>query len=267
VSPPSLSAGSAALTLNISGTGFASASVVLVNDSSRVTTYVSSTLLQATLLPSDLTHGGTLNITVTNPPPGGGTTPAITFAVTDYAVSPPSSFPPVTAGQTASFALIVSPSYGTFANPVTFTAAPPLPAGTSATFSPSATITPGATPQTVTLSISTTAHSAASLPVSPRGTMPTLPASRMWIIVLGAILAMLGLLPSRKGRLAQQLVLASLLLMAAGLTACGMSGTGTAPSGPQINPATGTPAGTYPITVTATSGGVSHATTVTLTVK
>ena len=74
VSPPSLPAGSNALTLNVTGTGFTQGSVVLVNGSSRVTTFESSTLLQATLLASDLAQGGTLNLTVMNPPPGGGTT-------------------------------------------------------------------------------------------------------------------------------------------------------------------------------------------------
>ncbi len=264
VSPPSLPAGSSALTLNISGTGFVTGAVVLVNGSSRVTTYVSSTLLQAALLPSDLAQGGTLNIKVTNPPPGGGTTAAITFTVADYSVSAPSSSSLVTAGQSVNFALAVSPTIGTFSNPVTFTAAS-LPTGASATFLPSAIITPGATPQTVTLSISTTAHTTAGLQVPPPGTMPTFPISRMWIIAFGVMLAMLALVPNRKGRMAPQFVLVSLLLMAAGLTACGSVGT-TTPSGQQVNLATGTPAGTYTITVTATSGGVSHATTLTLTV-
>ena len=109
VSPPSLPAGNAALTLNVTGTNFMQGSTVLVNGSSRVTTYVSSTLLQATLLPSDLSHGGTLNITVSNPPPGGGTTPAMSFTVADYSVSAPTTPTSVTAGQPASFNLTVSP--------------------------------------------------------------------------------------------------------------------------------------------------------------
>jgi hypothetical protein len=76
VSPPSLPAGSNALTLNVSGTGFTQNSVVLVNGGTRATAYVSSTSLQATLLPGDLMQSGTLNIIVMNPPPGGGATPA-----------------------------------------------------------------------------------------------------------------------------------------------------------------------------------------------
>ena len=74
LSPPSLSAGSSALVLAVAGTNFTTGSVVQVNGSARVTTFVSVTLLQATLLSSDLAHGGTLVITVNTPPPGGGTT-------------------------------------------------------------------------------------------------------------------------------------------------------------------------------------------------
>ncbi len=57
---------------------------MFVNGGSRATIYLSSTLLQVTLMPSDLAQSGTLNITVVNPPPGGGTTAAISFVVADY---------------------------------------------------------------------------------------------------------------------------------------------------------------------------------------
>ncbi len=264
VSPPSLPAGSNALTLNVSGTGFTQASVVLVNGSPRVTTFVSSTLLQATLLPSDLAQGGTLNLTVMNPPPGGGTTAVISFTVADYSVSPPSSTPPVTAGQTAMFALTVSSSHGTFSDPVTFSASP-LPAGTTASFSPSATVTPGAVPQTVMLSVATTPHNETSAIHLPSGFHPGLPL----LFLAGVVFALIGfwlwVSGGRVQRLAPQLLLAMLLLAAGGLVACGAVGAGNS-TAPQVNPATGTPAGTYLIVVNATSGGVTHTTTVTLTV-
>jgi hypothetical protein len=70
----------------------------------------------------------------------------------------------------------------------------------------------------------------------------------------------------RRQRLVPQLLLALLILSAAGLVACGAVGAGPT-SQPQPNPATGTPAGTYTIKIIAISGGVSHPTTVTLTVK
>lgn len=264
VSPPSLPAGSSALTLNVSGTGFTQGSVVLVNGNSRMTTFVSSTLLQATLLPSDLAQGGTLDITVMNPPPGGGTTPVISFTVADYSVVAPSSTPPVTAGQAAMFALTVSSSHGTFSNPVAFSVST-LPTGATASFSPSATVTPGTTPQTVMLSVYTTPHTETSAIHLPRRFHPGLPLLRL----LGMVFVLAGVwlwaAGGRMRRLAPQLLLAMSLLVAGSLVACGAVGAGNSTS-PQVNPATGTPAGTYQIVVTAASGGVAHSATVTLTV-
>ncbi len=264
ITPPSLPAGSNALILNVTGTGFAPNSVVLVNSTSRPTTYLSSTLLKAMLQASDLAQGGTLDISVMNPPPGSGTSAVITFTVADYNVTSPSSTPPVTAGQTANFALTVSPLNGTFSNPVTFIVSG-LPTGANASFAPSATIIPGATAQTVTLSITTTPHTAASTIDFSHGSHPVLPL----LCLVGMVFALVGFWLRASGgrvpRLAPQLLLAFLLVEAAGLVACGAVGGGQS-SPPQLNPATGTPAGTYPIIVSATSGGVVHSATVTLTV-
>jgi hypothetical protein len=264
VSPPSLPSGSNALTLNVTGTGFTQGSVVLVNGNSRVTAYVSSTSLLATLLPSDLSQGGTLDITVMNPPPGGGTTAVINFTVADYSVAPPATSPPVTAGQTAMFALTVSSSHGTFSNPVTFSVST-LPAGATASFAPSATVTPGATPQTVTLSITTTPHTETSTNYLPRGIRPVLPL--LWLVGMAFALAglWLGAYRGRMQRLTPALLLAVLLVAVGALVACGAVGAGTS-TAPHVNPETGTPAGTYQLTVTAASGGVSHTAPVTLTV-
>ena len=120
VSPPSIPAGTPALTLNVTGMNFTQGSIVLVNGSSRVTTYLGATLLQATLLPSDLSQGGTLNITVMNPPPGGGTTAVISFVVSAYAVTAPSAPTSVTAGQPGTFALTIAPSIGPWARVLLF---------------------------------------------------------------------------------------------------------------------------------------------------
>jgi hypothetical protein len=264
VTPPSLPAGSNAFTLSVTGTGFTQTSAVYVNGIYRITTFVSSTLLQATLLPSDLAQGGTLDITVMNPPPGGGTTGVISFTVADYSVVPPSSTPPVTAGQTAMFALTVSSSHGTFSNPVTFSVST-LPTGATASFSPSAPVTPGATPQTVMLSINTTPHTETSAIHLPPGFHPGLPLLCLLGVVFVLACSWLWAAGGRMRRLAPQLLLAMSLLVAGSMLACGAVGAGNSTS-PQVNPATGTPAGTYPITVTATSGGVSHSATVTLTV-
>ena len=262
ISPPSLPAGTLNLILNVTGTGFTPESVVLVNGNPRMTTFESSTLLQVTLLPSDLSHGGTLSITVSNPPPGGGTTADMSFRVSDFTVTPPSSAPPITAGQTATFALVVSSMDGTFANPVTFgvSQSTSMPAGTTISFAPSATITPGAAPQTVTLSITTMPHTAVSQIDSPVLRLLCLAGVLFSLAVLWG-----GVCAGQMRRLAPGILFALLLVAAAGLVACGAVGTGPS-SSPQENPASGTPAGTYPIIVMATSGGVSHSATVTLTV-
>ena len=264
ISPPGLPPGSNDLTLNVSGTGFVPGSIVLVNGTQRVTTFESSTLLLAMLQQSDLSQVGTLIITIMNPPPGGGTTAAISFAVSDFKVTAPSSTPPIAAGQTASFALTVSSTDGTFSDPVALSVSQ-LPADSTPSFSPSATISPGATPQPVTLSITTTPHTVSSAIIFPPELFPSLQLFSM----MGVGLALLGLwFRARAGRiqrLVPQILLALLITAAAGLVACGALGTGPS-TPPQVNSSTGTPAGTYPIIVTATSGGVSHSATVTLTV-
>ena len=270
VTPPSLPVGSNALTLNVMGTGFLPGtpgvvgSQVLVNGSPRQTTFVSSTLLQATLLPGDLSQAGTLIITVLNPFSAGGTTQPIQVAVTDFSLTLPASVPPITAGQTANIRLTVSPVNGSFPYPVMFSAAP-LPLNATATFVPSMTITPGGAAQTVTLSISTMPHAATTIPRVPSGPRP--PLLIFGLLGILVVLARFCLWTAAKppARLAPQLLLALLFLTLAGLAACGAVSAPTS-SPAQVTPVMGTSAGNYTIQITATSGAVSHSASVTLTV-
>ncbi len=268
VSPPSLPAGSNALTLNVMGTGFMQESAVFVNGGARVTTFVSSTLLQAALLPSDLSQAGTLNITVMNPPPGGGVSPTLKLAVADYSVAAPTPPPPpINAGSTANFPLSVSPMNGAFSAPITFAISQqtPLPAGTNYSFAPSSPITPGAMPQIVTLSISTTPHMAAS-----NNHFPAVPPPVFFLLGAASGLFLLAQfsydgLSIRARRLTPRLIVLLLIIAATGLVSCG-GVVGGSSSTPPLNPSTGTPAGNYTISVTATSGGVTHSASVTLSV-
>jgi uncharacterized repeat protein (TIGR01451 family) len=106
LSPASVVAGSGAFTLTVNGSGFISTSVVNLNGSPRVTTYVSSTQLTAAILSTDVAAAGLPAITVTNPAPGGGTSNSATLNVTAVATSAATltsalSFPNTTVNTTS----------------------------------------------------------------------------------------------------------------------------------------------------------------------
>lgn len=73
ISPTSIAAASPEFTLTITGTNFFSGSVVQWNGAARPKTYVSSTVLEATIPAADVANVGVAHITVVNPAPGGGT--------------------------------------------------------------------------------------------------------------------------------------------------------------------------------------------------
>ena len=82
LSPSSAAAGGPAFALTVNGSGFIQGSVVNFNGSARTTTFVSATQIKADILASDIATSGNANVTVTNPAPGGGTTPNFVFAIT-----------------------------------------------------------------------------------------------------------------------------------------------------------------------------------------
>lgn len=79
--PASLMVGATPQTLTINGTGFLNSSTVTLNDVSHSATFVSSTQLTISLTSADLATASTYPVVVTNPAPGGGTSPAAYFAV------------------------------------------------------------------------------------------------------------------------------------------------------------------------------------------
>jgi hypothetical protein len=81
VTPNSATAGSAALTITVSGSSFIGASVIEWNNTPLTTSYASSTSLSGQVLASDLTSPGTASVTVQNPSPGGGASTPISFSV------------------------------------------------------------------------------------------------------------------------------------------------------------------------------------------
>jgi 6-phosphogluconolactonase (cycloisomerase 2 family) len=81
ISPTSALAGGAGFTLTVSGTNFVGASVVNFGGTMPATTVVSSTELTVDIPADAIAPPGTVPVTVTNPPPGGGTSNAVTFTI------------------------------------------------------------------------------------------------------------------------------------------------------------------------------------------
>jgi Tol biopolymer transport system component len=87
ISPNSTAAGELAVTLNVNGSNFLSASAVEWNGSNRITTFVSSSHLQVQITAADLAAPGKVTVTVLNPAPGGGTSNTVTFTIAPDTIS------------------------------------------------------------------------------------------------------------------------------------------------------------------------------------
>ena len=81
IDPNTISEGGPDFQLTVTGTNFVNGSVVRWNGSDRITSYVSSTQLTATMLAVDISVADTSTLTVFNPLPGGGESASLTFTV------------------------------------------------------------------------------------------------------------------------------------------------------------------------------------------
>lgn len=81
LSPTSALAGSASVSLVVTGSNFVPQSTILINGAPRTTAYANGTQLGATLTAGDLTRGGVVQVQVQNPAPGGGASKILTFAI------------------------------------------------------------------------------------------------------------------------------------------------------------------------------------------
>jgi peptidoglycan/LPS O-acetylase OafA/YrhL len=163
----------------------------------------------------------------------------------------------VVQGASAQYSISVAPVAGTYSNPVTLTCSG-LPAQAACSFATNP-VTPGASGATSALTISTAAPVYAHmLPPSTKLPPTSLPA-----LLLGAmLLTMVGWWQVRRTRprwAAATCLLFGLLFATLFMAGCGAGGFPL----PKVG---GTPVGSYPVTVTGTSGSTSHSTTVTLTV-
>jgi hypothetical protein len=261
ISPTSTGAGGAAFTLTLTGTNFISGSTAQWKGSARTTTFVSATQLTAAITAADIASSGTAAITVLNPTPGGGTSNSLTFTITDFSVSATTTTQTVTAGSSANFTIATATVGGAFPGTVTFSASG-LPTGASASFSPVSVAAGSPTTMTVT----TTARGLAQITMRPSA--PNNPARPLWLFTLALLLTLITAVASAakfgrrtKRRLVPVGVFALLLISVGYVSGC--SGGGF----PKVGSNNGTPAGTFTVIVTGTSGADVHSTTVTLTVQ
>ena len=195
---------------------------------------------------------------------GSPRTASLTGLGVDFSLVPATGAPTsvtIAAGQTASFNLRAAGTTG-FTGTVAF-ACTGAPSGATCSVTPPSVALNGTTPAAVSVSIATTARTAAELNsswASPAGI--STPRGGIFMSIVAGMLGLAVLARTRKPRQQAGMVMA-LLVVAAVLAGCTASTGNTTPS----SPGGGTPPGTSTITVTATSGGISHAVTLTLRVN
>ena len=259
VAPATVSGGGSAQALTLRGTGFVPNSVGRVNGIRKTTTYVGGTEIQVALAAQDLAIGGEFEVTVDNPAPSGGVSGGLTLTVSDFTIGAGTTGLSVTAGQSATSLIEVTPRYGAFTSAVSFSATA-LPRGCAASFSPT-TVTPGDAVASTTLTLSTRGRqtSAAAAALGPIGPIP--PALGLLFLAAALLAWALSRGPAVRGpAVRRRLAMAALVLLVIGLAGCGAGGTNE----PQD---TSTPPGTYSVIVHATSGGLSVGTPITLIVR
>lgn len=172
----------------------------------------------------------------------------------------------ITAGQTATYNLSIT-SLGSFNGSVSFSCSG-MPANSQCIVNPNAVTLSGQTPQPVTITVSTTPHNTSSR----NNMLEHIFAATVFGV--GMLYVGLGLRKQKQNRrfLSVLLTLVVLAIIALLAQSCGgsggMTGGNVAPiPSPTTNPSTGTPAGTYTITIGGNGGFSAANTNLTLVVK
>jgi hypothetical protein len=258
---------SAAQTVTLSNTGNASLTITGVSASgdfaetnscgSSVAAGVNCTISVTFTPTASGTRTGTLSITdnASGSPQSVSLTGTGSNSTGDFSLSASPTSGTITAGQSAAFALTVSPSGG-FSQTVGLACSGALQAGTC-TISPSSVTLNGSNASTTNIMVTTTARGILWPQPGPRWIFPRLPAMGKHteltkILWLMAILALLGLLTGRRRQV--RLTLGFAIVM-------GVLGAGCTGVVKSTTIVSGTPAGTYTLTLTGASGMGSSTTT------
>jgi hypothetical protein len=255
LSPVAVTAGSGSVSLTATGNGFTSQSVINFNGSALATTFVNSTTLSATVPASSAACGGPASVNVSDP--AAGATNALTFSIIgaacdfSFGAANPGSAT-IAPGGTANYSLPVLPA-GDAGGPVTLACTTGLPAGATCKFTPNP-VTPAMAGTNVALAISVpeSAHtpSAWRLPPALRAAPIVLLAFAMSALFFSAMKSSRG----RRTRIGFACALVILIL--AGMSACGGGGGGG-----------GQHSQTFQVGIQGTSGTFQHSTTVQLVVN
>jgi uncharacterized repeat protein (TIGR01451 family) len=182
-----------------------------------------------------------------------GVVSTASFQATSFGLNVQPSSQTVVAGQTATYTVLVSP-VGTFGNNVALSCSS-LPVGASCGFNPSTLTFNGPGAQASTLSLTTTQRPPVTISSTKwRGT-----SYAFWVMAPGIAWMGLGSKKRKRGRIVGWFAFAAVFLFFALQPACSRA--------KEVIQVTGTPAGTYPLTVTATSGSFTQSAVFTLTVQ
>jgi hypothetical protein len=160
----------------------------------------------------------------------------------------------VVAGAPASFTISATAVNG-FASAITLACTSGLPLQASCQFSPSS-ITPGANAATSTLTVNTTARTAARMSASSGLYLS-------WLFLPAIMMGTITLAAPKSRRYSNYILPILVFTTLIWITACGGNGS----SGNSGGGTGGTPAGVYNIVVTGSTGTTQHMSTVTLTVQ
>ncbi len=213
-----------------------------------VATYTATALASGTHTLTAV-YGGDTNFTTSSTT----ASTSIVVAVLDFTLTVSgASIQTISQGGAGAYAVVVNPLYGNYAGTVTF-AATNLPAGATATFSPTS-VAANAGEQTVNVKIQTAAGVA----------MQSVPSIGRKLAPLGLALLLLPLVGAkrmrRQGRGLSRM-LSLVLLLGAMATAAAVTGCGGSVKTTTNNPQT------YTVTITASTGNLSHSANLTLVVQ